>query len=1334
MEILLTKNSQDTIDVTCDGQFSHVFRLSGLLPEQHNGQIVLTDPGETGTKLFQALFANGTPARAAWDKRPKRILLVADDAELDAVPWEYLYGPDGFIVLDVAFVRGLPASQRQPALNLAGTPLHIVAVPSNPIAHEIDRLDIEGEWIRLTESLHELETSITLERVRPPTLDQTRRLVANQRNRVLHFMGHGDHNGKDSCLVFEDERGAPKPTNAQEFIRRLEDTAFLVTLNACVSATPGETEFSNLARALTQKGVPYALGMRFSIPDDDAKAFSRTFYDELARGSSVENALRLARNSLFESKNPWAVGTPVLYTSLNEAAEGFETPSGKPHINEHQPHLEVFALPRTEGAFQGRADELLTLGKALTSEPRAKLLTIHGPGGQGKTALVREAAERFAHAWPGGVWAVSLEHNPVLDRFTLELARYFKIDLDGIYKQVASAHPNLETNVFQGYVQQELERRILAVLNRERVLLVLDNAETFVEAVEAKDKTAIDLAVFLREKVLSTQASLLLTSRNHLGWTGEQALELAGLSDDEGARLFWQSAPGRSLDAIGPLAQEISHKVEGHPLSLRLLGGAFDASKIPLEEFVHLVEDTLLQAEDKYKHEDHRHRTLYASIETSARYLDEAQRALLSGLWIFKSPFQPETAGQVFALPNRPEAKIQQEQIAERLHTLFRRGLLVREVEMLSGSNILLYRSLPTVRLFSRHYLEQMQSVETLQAQMGNAYAALLQNINRQIDRNSWASYLAVRCRKDLEACAEWVETAEQGWYANHLGRVLHRIGDLQAAKRWLEKSLERAQGMDPELESNIINNMALVYSDTGQPGNALKLFEQALPIVREVGDRAGEATTLNNMAAVYGDIGQPVKALELYEQALPLRRAVGDRAGEATTLNNMALVYSKTGQLGKALELSEQALPIVRNVGDWAGEAAILNSMALVYSATGWSGKALELSEQALPIVRAVGDRAGEATTLNNMAAVYSASGQSGKALELYEQALPMHREVGNRAIEATTLNNMAAVYGDIGQPVKALELYEQALPLRRAVGDRAGEATTLNNMALMHSDAGLPGKALELYDQALPITREVGDLAGEATILNNTALVYSAMGQPGRALELFEQALPMRRAVGDRIGEANTLNNMARVYCDTGEPGRALELFEQALPILQTVGDLTGVAKTMTNISVLLYSDLSRPQEAIDLLKQAIIILQKLGLNQYVSGATISQMQSTLEMMQSSQPLSGTRQASIELSNRLVETLVSNTIIALTDIPEKRDKWRKAIAGALGQAQSGNMQVETEFLTAILALLDSETPVLLAENPYTGALQTILQRLSDRDAGLKWNFAGDNMSKPNR
>ena len=69
------------------------------------------------------------------------------------------------------------------------------------------------------------------------------------------------------------------------------------------------------------------------------------------------------------------------------------------------------------------------------------------------------------------------------------------------------------------------------------------------------------------------------------------------------------------------LANQLSRKVDGHPFSLRLLGGAFNASAIPLPMLLTEYEERLVKAENKYVVEHHRHRTFYASIETSVRYL-----------------------------------------------------------------------------------------------------------------------------------------------------------------------------------------------------------------------------------------------------------------------------------------------------------------------------------------------------------------------------------------------------------------------------------------------------------------------------------------------------------------------------------------------------------------------------------------------------------------------------------------------------------------------------------------------------------------------------------------
>jgi hypothetical protein len=184
MELTLAHQTEIEINVTCDGQRSHTFDLRTLIPNQEKEPSQpMDDPVAYGKAVYLALFPPETLARHALEIKPERILFVTTDPDLDAIPWEYAYGPDGFLVLECQFVRGLPADQRitTPTLDIG---LHIVAVPSNPLSHELEPLNIEGEWMRLKEIIQNVPYAITLERTRPPTIEQVRTLVANQRHRM----------------------------------------------------------------------------------------------------------------------------------------------------------------------------------------------------------------------------------------------------------------------------------------------------------------------------------------------------------------------------------------------------------------------------------------------------------------------------------------------------------------------------------------------------------------------------------------------------------------------------------------------------------------------------------------------------------------------------------------------------------------------------------------------------------------------------------------------------------------------------------------------------------------------------------------------------------------------------------------------------------------------------------------------------------------------------------------------------------------------------------------------------------------------------------------------
>src|SRR5207302_11405106 len=109
MEITLIRQLGPQVNVLCDGQLSHSFDLCGIFPGTHRLPSPVKDPVVYGHALYHALFLPATLAQRSLTLSPLRLLLVLTDEHLDAVPWEYVYGPHGFLVQEYHFVRGLPA-------------------------------------------------------------------------------------------------------------------------------------------------------------------------------------------------------------------------------------------------------------------------------------------------------------------------------------------------------------------------------------------------------------------------------------------------------------------------------------------------------------------------------------------------------------------------------------------------------------------------------------------------------------------------------------------------------------------------------------------------------------------------------------------------------------------------------------------------------------------------------------------------------------------------------------------------------------------------------------------------------------------------------------------------------------------------------------------------------------------------------------------------------------------------------------------------------------------------------------------------------------------------
>jgi tetratricopeptide (TPR) repeat protein len=99
------------------------------------------------------------------------------------------------------------------------------------------------------------------------------------------------------------------------------------------------------------------------------------------------------------------------------------------------------------------------------------------------------------------------------------------------------------------------------------------------------------------------------------------------------------------------------------------------------------------------------------------------------------------------------------------------------------------------------------------------------------------------------------------------------------------------------------------VYNGLGDRQQALTHYQQALPIRREVGDRAGEAATLNNISTIRFQQGDFAGAKDTLDEVLEILRVIGDRGSEAMASFNMATLLLRMARVDDAAECQRRAI-----------------------------------------------------------------------------------------------------------------------------------------------------------------------------------------------------------------------------------------------------------------------------------------------------------------------------------------------------------------------------------------------------------------------------------------
>ena len=674
-------------------------------------------------------------------------------------------------------------------------------------------------------------------------------------------------------------------------------------------------------------------------------------------------------------------------------------------------------LPLQVTSFVGRRDELVELSKVLHD---ARMVTITGTGGVGKTRVAVQLAAELLQRFPDGAWL-------------FELAAV--TDAGAMVELVATT---LSVSPRAGL---SLEGAIVELLRSKQALLVLDNCEHLVDA-------AGQLAeVMLRE---CAHLRVVATSREALGIAGERVWPLrslpvpdaaatpAAVEASDAGRLFFECAvsarPGFAVDASNAAAVgEICRRLDGIPLAIQLAAARLVA--MTPTEIAGLLDERFRLLTGGRHAKVERHRTLRAAVEWSYGLLEPVERLVFDRLGVFAGTFDAAAAAASIEGDD-----LEAWDVIDGLSSLVAKSMLIAET---GATDTTRYQMLETLRQHAEERLDLAGDADEFRRRHAQYYARFAEEAGAALcgpDELAWRERVDAE-RDNLRAAVTWALDRDDSDHGDAV-LALRIIAPLAweslrdpsgGIGAWAERAFDVAVRSSASERAAVIG--AAAYQ-AGYLGRHDLVLSRAATAPHDDLDTESTASALADFAAwtSLSMSGKQTDADRAGSEAIQrLERAGTDPFGLVMLHAVVAYYAVDADDLTTARAAAESALDLARHMENPSATSSALLNLARANERDDPIG-ALDAFEQVIALGQAGAMQVLVGPALIGVARLRSRMQDPRRALEALYAALSHSDHVGYRPLVVEVLGPSAEILLRAGQfqlgAVLAGGLLEGALP----------------------------------------------------------------------------------------------------------------------------------------------------------------------------------------------------------------------------------------------------------------------------------------------------------------
>ncbi|MEU3409574.1 BTAD domain-containing putative transcriptional regulator [Streptomyces sp. NPDC006670] len=755
-------------------------------------------------------------------------------------------------------------------------------------------------------------------------------------------------------------------------------------------------------------------------------------------GTDPGPALRTLHTELLSgtpAPEPPPPATPAPAAPASAATPARPNPTAQPAHHPGAPAAPAYAAALAPGnlrarltTFVGREEDIRAIGGDLA---RARLVTLLGPGGAGKTRLSQEAAEaRPAGDWPDGVWLVELA--PVDDPEDVAEAALAALGARETKLRGAAAE---ELRALTDRTGDNPLDRLAEHCSRRRLLLLLDNCEHVIGA-----------AAELAERVLTQcpGVRILATSREPLGVPGELLRPVEPLPDPVALRLLDDrgaaAKPGFRVADDPEAAAEICRRLDGLPLAIEL--AAARLRLLTPRQIADRLDDRFRLLTGGARTVLPRQQTLRAVVDWSWDLLDEPERAVLRRLSVFAGGCDLEAAEAVCGDGSGLD-------VADAMAALVDKSLVVAAP---GPAGEMRYRLLETVREYAAERLGETDRDETEQRHLVH-YRELARTTEPRLrghGQRAAADRIATEYENLRTALRRALATRDVGevlCLVHALGWYWH-MQDLRAEIRhWTEAAaaLGPAPFAPPHVPAGPVHERLL---DAPPPysGEVLAEAWRALHLVRlSSRDHTASAWDSPQVRAEVEGI------LATYRPGLP----------QTCRTPGSLWVYAVmiAGEAGLLKRVVDETVTASRALGyRWELACALQLRANVLANRADWAGDASRDADESLALFRELGDDWGCAEALSARAESREKSGAYDLACQDYLEAITYAERLGARAQVTVLRVRMAGSFIENGLLEEAEKILGEITATEKRFGNEAMPAARMFYAGLLGRTGRIP------------------------------------------------------------------------------------------------------------------------------------------------------------------------------------------------------------------------------------------------------------------------------------